>query len=328
MLRKRAGLRFPFACYRSRLEQPLPSRSEPQHSRATVRLSEKGITIMMPRSVGMVAALLIVSLNTAFAQSPPPVSFFAARTFGAGSNPDSVAVGDFNGDGKPDLAVANFGSNNVSILLNNTVQAAIATLSPTTLIFGTQPVGTTSKPQPVTLTNSGSATLDITSIAARANFSQTSNCHSKMPPGGQCTLSVIFKPLKIGPITSAITVRDNASDSPQTVSLTGLGTVVTLLPSSLDFGDQPVGTTSQPQIVTLTNYSSRALSIYGIGLPGNNSGAFAQTNTCGTSVPAGGSCTISVTFAPKYKGARSATLEVGDNGGGSPQSVAVSGNGT
>jgi len=132
MPRKRAGLRFPFACYRSRIEQPLPSRSEPQHSRATVRLSEKGITIMMPRSVGMVVALLIVSLNTAFAQSPPPVSFFAARTFGAGSNPDSVAVGDFNGDGKPDLAVANFGSNIVPGRSSmQTVQNPITSSSPT-----------------------------------------------------------------------------------------------------------------------------------------------------------------------------------------------------
>ena len=76
----------------------------------------------------MVVALLIVSLNTAFAQSPPPVSFFAAGTFGAGSDPLSVAVGDFNGDGKPDLAVANSGSNNVSVLLGNgdgTFQAAV-----------------------------------------------------------------------------------------------------------------------------------------------------------------------------------------------------------
>ena len=58
MLRKRSRLRFPFACLQ--VAQPLPSRSEPQHSRATpVRLSEKGITIMTPRSVGMVVALLI-----------------------------------------------------------------------------------------------------------------------------------------------------------------------------------------------------------------------------------------------------------------------------
>ena len=47
------------------------------------------------------------------------VSFIARRDFAAGARPFSVAVGDFNGDGKPDLAVANFGSNNVSVLLGN-----------------------------------------------------------------------------------------------------------------------------------------------------------------------------------------------------------------
>jgi len=46
------------------------------------------------------------------------VSFGSATNFAVGKEPDSVAIGDFNGDGKPDLATANVGSNNVSILLN------------------------------------------------------------------------------------------------------------------------------------------------------------------------------------------------------------------
>jgi hypothetical protein len=53
-------------------------------------------------------------------------SFQAAQNFGTGgygSFPASVAVGDFNGDGKPDLAVANYYSNNVSVLINNTPMA-------------------------------------------------------------------------------------------------------------------------------------------------------------------------------------------------------------
>jgi hypothetical protein len=47
-------------------------------------------------------------------------SFQAARNFGLGRNPRSMAVGDFNGDGVLDLAVANFLSNDVSVLINNT----------------------------------------------------------------------------------------------------------------------------------------------------------------------------------------------------------------
>src|ERR1022692_3719364 len=64
---------------------------------------------MFTRSTSMVAALLIVCLNTVLAQSPPPVSFLPAVNYGAGSGPISMAMGDFNGDGKPDLAVTNDG---------------------------------------------------------------------------------------------------------------------------------------------------------------------------------------------------------------------------
>jgi hypothetical protein len=83
---------------------------------------------MFTRSTSMVAALLIVCLNTVLAQSPPPVSFLPAVNYGAGSGPISMAIGDFNGDGKPDLAVANRDSNDVSVLLGNgdgTFQAAV-----------------------------------------------------------------------------------------------------------------------------------------------------------------------------------------------------------
>jgi len=89
-----------------------------------------------------------------------------------------------------------------------------------------------------------------------------------------------------------------------------------------------VGTTSPPQVATLTNYGRQAVNIRGIHIRGQNFGAFAQTNNCGTSVPAGGSCSISVTFTPQHKGPKTATLDVGDNGGASPQTVALSGTGT
>ena len=82
---------------------------------------------MFTRSTSVLVALLIVCLNTVLAQAPPPVSFLAARSYGVGIGPQSVAVGDFNGDGAPDLGVANYGDNTVSVLLGNgdgTFQAA------------------------------------------------------------------------------------------------------------------------------------------------------------------------------------------------------------
>src|ERR1022692_2836071 len=83
---------------------------------------------MFTRPTMIVVSLLMVCSITVLAQSPPPVSFLPAVNYGAGSYPRSVAVGGFNGDGKPDLAVANYNSDAVSVLLGNgdgTFQAAV-----------------------------------------------------------------------------------------------------------------------------------------------------------------------------------------------------------
>ena len=83
------------------------------------------------------------------------------------------------------------------------------------------------------------------------------------------------------------------------MKLSDVGTAVTLLPATVSFGDQTVGTTSSSQTVTFTNHASnRALNIYAVRLTRTNMGAFAQTNNCGTSVAAGASCTFNVTFVP------------------------------
>jgi len=84
---------------------------------------------MRATSITVVVALLTICLTTAFAQSPPPLSFLAAETYEVGTTPLSVAVGDFNGDGNLDLAVANEYSGGVSVLLGNndgTFEAAVS----------------------------------------------------------------------------------------------------------------------------------------------------------------------------------------------------------
>jgi hypothetical protein len=64
-----------------------------------------------------------------------------------------------------------------------------------------------------------------------------------------------------------------------------------------------------------------------VRISGTNSGDFAQTNTCGTSVGPGKSCTINVTFTPSAKSGRTTTIDIKDNGGAFPQTVALSGTG-
>jgi hypothetical protein len=201
------------------------------------------------------------------------------------------------------------------------------TLSSTSLTFAVQLVGTTSPAQPVTLTNYGTMLLDITSIIASGDFSQSSTCGSSLAPLASCTISVTFTPTQRGTRTGTVLITDNAPGSPQTVSLMGVGTVVELNPTSLNFGQVPVFQQSSPQLTTLTNVGSTRLNISSITITGADPGDFSQTNNCGTGIGGHGSCTITVTFRPTQLGPRNAYVSVSDDGGGSPQQVSLSGTG-
>jgi hypothetical protein len=114
------------------------------------------------------------------------------------------------------------------------------------------------------------------------------------------------------------------------VGTTASAPVVSLSPTSLSFGNHQVNTTSAAQTVTLKNSGNAALIIHSIGLSGPNSGDFHQQNTCPSSsstLAAGASCTISVTFTPTAEANFSASLSIADNASGSPQSVTLSGTG-
>ncbi len=212
------------------------------------------------------------------------------------------------------------------------------TLSPTSLTFASQTVNTTSAAQSITLTNSGTATLSITSIAITGtnsgDFAETNTCGSSVNANATCTVSVTFTPTAAGSRTANVSITDNATGSPQTVSLTGTGAsgngtpAVTLSPTSLTFASQTVNTTSAAQSVTLTNSGTATLNITSITITGTNTGDFAQTNTCGTSVTASGTCAISVTFTPTAAGSRTASVSITDDATGSPQTVSLTGTGT
>src|SRR5579863_3599832 len=102
-------------------------------------------------------------------------------------------------------------------------QSAVVTLTPSSLKFANQVLDTTSAAKKITVQNTGTATLNISSIVASANFSETDNCHSPIPPGNKCGISVTFTPTSTGTLTGTITITDNATGSPQTAGLTGTG---------------------------------------------------------------------------------------------------------
>ena len=96
-------------------------------------------------------------------------------------------------------------------------------LSPATLSFAPQPVGTTSAAQTITLTNRGNAALAISGINVTGPFSQTSNCPSSLAGGAACTISIAFTPTASGTQSGTLNITDNASGSPQTAGLSGTG---------------------------------------------------------------------------------------------------------
>ena len=215
-----------------------------------------------------------------------------------------------------------------------TVTGPAATLSPTSLTFGSQKVGTIGNPSTITLTNTGTAMLTVTSVtivgANAGDFAQTNNCGNSVAAGTSCSISVRFAPTAGGSRTATLTVTDDAPGTPHQASLSGTGTVggVLLSPPSIDFGSQPVGTTSSARTITLTNNGTAKLSISSIVITGLHAGDFTRTTTCKSNLAVGKSCTVSVTFRPATGGARTASLAISDNAADSPQEVPLTGTGT
>jgi hypothetical protein len=111
----------------------------------------------------------------------------------------------------------------VSAPLTQTVIGPMAELSPSKLNFGKVKVGGNSQPQTATLTNSGTAPLDIKSIAISSDFIQTNNCPGSLAPTATCTISVIFTPTRDGALQGDVSFTDNAPDSPQKILMKGMG---------------------------------------------------------------------------------------------------------
>jgi len=125
-------------------------------------------------------------------------------------------------------------------------------------------------------------------------------------PSATCLVTVTFIPTATGTRTGNLIITDNAPGGSQVVSLTGTGTApaVSPKPTSLTFATQVINTTSKAKSVTLTNKGTASLTITSMTFSGANPTSFNQTKTCGTSVAAGASCTISVSFKPTTMGAR------------------------
>ena len=219
--------------------------------------------------------------------------------------------------------------------------APIATLTPT-LTFPNTSVGTTSSALLATLSNTGNATLNISSIVIGgtnpsdfAIATGSNACGTTLAADASCSIYVTFTPASAAGFSASLQVADNASGSPQSTTLTGTGTpppapIVALTPATLTF-TAVSGTTTASQTATLSNTGNATLNISGITIAGTNPSDFSVTtgsNACGSTLAADASCSIYITFTPASATSFSASLEVADNASGSPQSTTLSGTGT
>lgn len=200
---------------------------------------------------------------------------------------------------------------------------ASVVLTPVSLSFGSEMIGSTTAAQDVTVSNTGSASVAISPVAVSGNFVITANtCGNSLAAQSGCTLSIAFKPASSGSLTGALTVTDGVGT--QTAQLSGTGqnpATDTLSPASLTFPTQQIGTASTAQAVTLTNSGDASLTEIQVAVTGD----FAVVNNCGTSLSGHASCTMEVSYLPTQVGAEAGALTVTDFLGS--HTVALSGAG-
>ena len=182
------------------------------------------------------------------------------------------------------------------------------TLNPSALTFAPQQVGTTSAPQPITLTNSGDQVLTGIAVANTGDFSVVNNCGTNLQVRASCSLSVSYAPSVAGSESGSVMVTDKFRS--QTIALAGTGVAppgASALPASIAFGGYAVGTTSGVQTVTVTNSGGYDISSLAVSV---SPGFTLATNNCPATLSIGAACQLGITFAPAAAGSASGSVTI------------------
>jgi phospholipase C len=191
--------------------------------------------------------------------------------------------------------------------------------------FGWEQIGGTSAARKFTLTNDQTAALTLTSEAVTGPFTISANtCGSSLQVNASCAISVEFKPTATGPQTGALTVVDSGITSPEKTALAGIGSGLSVSPLSVTFASTFIGATTAAKTFTLKNLGASTVTISEIQAIGD----FAETNTCATTLTAGASCSIHVTFSPKTSGTLYGGLNILSSDPASPQTLDLQGTST
>lgn len=243
----------------------------------------------------------------------------------------AAAPGLPTGDGRVgELRAATYGRGLWQIPLLtalNPAQPAI-TLNPTNLAYNDQAVATASDPQTITVTNSGSAPLTVSSVIATGDFTETDTCTAgPIAVGLTCTVQVRFLPSATGRRFGLLTVYGNVSGGQASTTLSGTGTApaaVVLNPISLVFGPTSINATSPAQNITISNKGGIATTLQAPTVSGG--GFRISANSCTSTLNPDTGCTVSIIFMPTASGVSAGTFAITDGAG--TQVASLTGTGT
>ena len=207
-------------------------------------------------------------------------------------------------------------------LFELTSDGTAATLTPATQDFGTEAVGFNSAAQTFTWTNNSTFSATVTLVNGSQDFNVTSNGCSTVLAGASCQIQVVFNPSAVGPRTGTLTV--GSSGTTLISSLTGTGVPdLSFSLASLNFGSLDVGAV-KTQSFNITNGATGNVPVPAFVLTGDYSAA----SNCGSSLGAGATCTVNVSFKPTTSGSRPGTLMLASSSAAYPaMPTLLSGNG-
>ena len=237
------------------------------------------------------------------------------NVYGSGlPNAPVISLMTYNNAATQTLRAATWGRGIWQVnLLTAGIAPTATTISPTSLTFAAQQVQSVSAAQTITIGNTGTLDLNISSISLTGDFTETDNCSGQpVAPAATCQIGVTFDPSQSGARTGLMTIFGNVTGGQITVSLSGTaiaaGTIV-LTPSALSFPATAIGSPSAPLFLTVANTGGESVNLTGETITSD----FAiSTNTCGKSLASQYSCTLGVVFTPTAAGARSGVLTVTD----------------
>ena len=178
-----------------------------------------------------------------------------------------------------------------------------ATLTPTSQDFGTEPVGFTNAPQTFIWTNNSTFAATVTLQTASGDFAITSPNCGNVGPGASCTITATFTPTAVGARTGTLTIGAGAQTLTAALTGTGVTDLAVLPANAINFGNLDVGA-SLSKTITITSNAPAGIPFPGIATTGD----YTATTTCPSTIPALGSCTVTVTFKPQNTGSRPGTL--------------------